>query len=288
MENLKTHFSYMAIAIFVAYRALKTGETPVACVFVNENSREILSVGCNNTNESLNGTRHAEMEAIDNLMAEHDLHNASPEKCAAFFAKLTVYVTIEPCVMCALALEQIGVKKVYFGAANERFGGNGTALKVQADSSYLSIGGIMRVEAIHLLRCFYIQQNVTAPVPKVKKNKDILGKNFPPNLKFSLYVSPALFRHKFGSERLKIFYSDQDVEQEITPRIHHGYAFEDIIRRDYLSNLPALQFINPDELCIKKDIEVLSELLPAIDEKGIPYFRGPSESKKRKISKEDF
>lgn len=287
MKSLKTRFSYMAIALFIAYRALEMGETPVACIFVDELSGKVLSFGCNNTNESLNGTRHAEMEAIDKIMKEYGLYNTSPAECTSFFAKLTVYVTIEPCVMCALALEQVGVKKVYFGAANERFGGNGTVIKAQDDSSYVSIGGIMRVEAIHLLRSFYIQENDSAPVPKVKKNKEIVGKKFPPNLKFLLYMSPAVFILEFGEKRLNVFYSDLEVEKEITPQLNEGYVFEDIIVRDSLSELPDLGVMYHDQqVAIEEDIRSLSQLLPAIDDEGTAYFRSPSESKKRKLAAE--
>ncbi|EDP43899.1 hypothetical protein MGL_2112 [Malassezia globosa CBS 7966] len=44
----------------------------------------------------------------------------------------TLYVTIEPCLMCASALRQIGIQRVVFGAGNERFGGNGTVLPIHS------------------------------------------------------------------------------------------------------------------------------------------------------------
>jgi tRNA-specific adenosine deaminase 2 len=43
---------------------------------------------------------------------------------------ITLYVTVEPCIMCSSALRQLGIKEVYFGCMNERFGGCGGVLGV--------------------------------------------------------------------------------------------------------------------------------------------------------------
>ncbi|WPK26610.1 hypothetical protein PUMCH_003968 [Australozyma saopauloensis] len=283
MTDLQNHFLYMAAATFVAYRALMIGETPVACIFVDNRTGKIVSYGCNNTNESLNGTRHAEFEAIDKIMKKENLLGADAGVCASHFANLTVYVTIEPCVMCALALKQIGIKKVYFGAANERFGGNGTTIKAQGES-YDSIGGIMRIEAIHLLRSFYIQENESAPTPKVKKNKEIHGKEFPPNLDFPLYISAETFKTEFGEERYEIFYGAQALEQEISPKIHLGYSFVDVCSKDILLELPSLDQLYLNKVInVDEDILAMAELLPRVDDQGMPYFYSLSDTKKRKI-----
>jgi len=77
--------------------------------------------------------------------------------------------------MCASLLRQIGVRKVYFGGGNERFGGTGGVLNVQRgngrvaeedgkmdednDGDYKVSGGWLREEAIVLLRKFYVQDN---------------------------------------------------------------------------------------------------------------------------------
>jgi tRNA(Arg) A34 adenosine deaminase TadA len=45
-------------------------------------------------------------------------------------ADTTLYVTVEPCIMCASALRQMGIKRVFYGCANERFGGCGSVLGV--------------------------------------------------------------------------------------------------------------------------------------------------------------
>jgi tRNA-specific adenosine deaminase 2 len=77
--------------------------------------------------------------------------------------------------MCASALRQFGVRAVYFGCYNERFGGTGGVLNIHEDVSvdlgYPVYGGIYREEAIMLLRRFYVQENEKAPDPKGKKER---------------------------------------------------------------------------------------------------------------------
>ena len=46
------------------------------------------------------------------------------------FQDSTLYVTIEPCIMCASAISQIGIKRAVFGASNDRFGGCGSVLSL--------------------------------------------------------------------------------------------------------------------------------------------------------------
>lgn len=74
-----------------------------------------------------------------------------------------LYVTVEPCIMCASALRQYGIRAVYFGCLNDRFGGCGGVMAIHADESvdrpFPAFGGLFREEAIMLLRRFYVQEN---------------------------------------------------------------------------------------------------------------------------------
>jgi tRNA-specific adenosine deaminase 2 len=144
--------------------ALKTDETPVGCVLVHEN--KIVARGMNATNRTLNGTRHAEFMAISSLLT--GTGSQKPGEPARAFVQsdlrgMILYVTIEPCVMCASLLRQYGIKKVYFGAANERFGGTGGVFRINdcagEERGYEVSGGWLREEAILLLRRFYVQEN---------------------------------------------------------------------------------------------------------------------------------
>lgn len=140
-------------------------------------------------------TRHAELEAIDYILSQQ------PPKNPAFGRKphdgppgdnpllrTTLYVTIEPCLMCASALRQIGIGRVVFGAGNERFGGNGTVLPIQStphlplSPPYRSDGGYLREEAILILRQFYLTENTKAPKPKAKARRVLKTEVAPPGV----------------------------------------------------------------------------------------------------------
>eukprot|EP00878_Enallax_costatus_P021810 GHUV01023115.1.p2 GENE.GHUV01023115.1~~GHUV01023115.1.p2 ORF type:complete len:118 (+),score=12.23 GHUV01023115.1:424-777(+) len=77
------------------------------------------------TNHTRNATRHAEFEAIDRILEDHggDVQQVQFDRCQ-------LYVTIEPCIMCAGALSLLGVKEVVYGARNDKFGGCGSIVPV--------------------------------------------------------------------------------------------------------------------------------------------------------------
>lgn len=69
------------------------------------------------------------MEAIDEIFANKSL---TPEMTDRPLSETTLYVTVEPCIMCASALRQVGIKEVFFGCENDRFGGCGSVLGVNS------------------------------------------------------------------------------------------------------------------------------------------------------------
>lgn len=73
--------------------------------------------------------------------------------------------------MCASLLRQFHIRSVYFGCANERFGGTGGVLSIHEDKGveegYHAYGGIFREECVMLLRRFYVQDNEKVPEVKV-------------------------------------------------------------------------------------------------------------------------
>ncbi|KAF9582810.1 tRNA(adenine34) deaminase [Lunasporangiospora selenospora] len=127
------HYGHMRAALDLALEAHSVGEVPVGCVFVHEPSGEIIGRGRNRTNESLNGTRHAEFEAIDMILSQEGYRIQAENPEAHFWKDVALYVTIEPCVMCASALRQLGIGSVYFGAGNDRFGGNGSVFNIHTE-----------------------------------------------------------------------------------------------------------------------------------------------------------
>ncbi len=101
--NLK----YMEMAIEEAYKAMSVNEVPVGCIIVKDG--KVISTGYNKK-ESLNAvTRHAELIAIEK--ASSVLNNWRLNDC-------DIYITLEPCPMCASAIKQARIKNVYCGLSN--------------------------------------------------------------------------------------------------------------------------------------------------------------------------
>ncbi|KAH7926039.1 cytidine deaminase-like protein [Leucogyrophana mollusca] len=167
-----THLHWMQEAMSMAEEALAASEVPVGCVFVRND--RIIAKARNRTNELRNATRHAELEAIDSILADPEL---TPEAVRYPLSDTVLYVTVEPCIMCASALRQLGIKEVFYGCENDKFGGCGSVLGVNQDldhprhPSYKATGGYCRDEAIMVLRRFYVTENTNAPVPKQKATR---------------------------------------------------------------------------------------------------------------------
>ena len=162
---------WMEHAFVMARYALEHQEVPVGCVVVCNN--EIIAKGCNEVNATLNATRHAEMVAIDQLeVYARDIKTPLKDVCG----RSRLFVTVEPCVMCAFALRLIGLCNVVFGCRNDRFGGCGSVLDVHEKELQVSSAPesalpelkltplVREREAIALLQQFYEGENPNAPV----------------------------------------------------------------------------------------------------------------------------
>lgn len=160
----ETEKNFMQTAFKYAYEALESQEVPVGCIFVYKN--EILAVGRNTVNETRNATRHAEMNCIDEVNDYCKINKLSLDEV---FSQIFVYVTVEPCIMCAAALYDLKVKSIIFGCKNDRFGGQtvfnvASVLKTNTEVK----GGFRAEEAMNLLKEFYKGTNPNAPPSKVK------------------------------------------------------------------------------------------------------------------------
>lgn len=167
----------MEEAFKMATEAYEVGEVPIGCVIAKFGEpQRILATGRNMTNEKRNGTRHAELEALDILKANRWTD----------YSNLILAVTIEPCIMCAALLRSLRFGHVYYGASNERFGGCGSIfcthttpnplypeLKVECVKSHVP-------RNINLLRKFYLRENDRAPPEKKKLKLNRVFKEFIP------------------------------------------------------------------------------------------------------------
>jgi tRNA-specific adenosine deaminase 2 len=111
-------FELMREALKEAHVAFHKGEVPVGCVIARDG--EIIARGQNKPNQTKDATTHAEFVAIDVVVER--------EGDSYVFHDCDLYVTVEPCIMCASALLILGFRRVFFGCSNQRFGGCGSVL----------------------------------------------------------------------------------------------------------------------------------------------------------------
>ena len=151
-----------------AKEALSVGEVPVGCLIIYQD--QVIGKGRNEVNITKNATRHAEIVAIDQVKCYCEANSLDYR---SIFKGSSLYVTVEPCIMCCAALRLLQVSKVVYGCVNDRFGGCGSILSVHSDdldenTPFYCISGVMRDEAIELLQQFYLQSNHNAPNPTIK------------------------------------------------------------------------------------------------------------------------
>ncbi|WP_242092569.1 nucleoside deaminase [Aestuariivivens sediminicola] len=145
MEHIFDDSYFMKKALQEAEIAFEKGEIPVGVVIVIDN--KIIARGHNLT-ETLNDvTAHAEMQAITaaaNFLGGKYLHNC------------TLYVTLEPCQMCAGALYWSQISKIVYGARDPERGC--INLKTKLHPKTVIEGGVMETEASVLLKRFFIEK----------------------------------------------------------------------------------------------------------------------------------
>lgn len=139
---------YMQRAIELAQNAEDEGEVPVGAVLVRDN--EIIAEGWNRCIGTHDATAHAEIQVL--RKAGETLQNYR-------LLDTTLYVTLEPCPMCAGALLHSRVKRIVFGAQDLKAGAAGTVLDLfesQAAYHYATVeSGLMALECREQLQAFF-------------------------------------------------------------------------------------------------------------------------------------
>lgn len=118
-EETKSYEKYMKEALRQAAKAEKIGEVPIGCVIVFDD--RIIARGYNRRNTEKSTLAHAEIMAIKK--ASRKLEDWRLEDCV-------MYVTLEPCPMCAGAIVQARIPKVVIGAMNPKAGCGGSILNI--------------------------------------------------------------------------------------------------------------------------------------------------------------
>ena len=141
--------SPMALALAAARAAVARGEVPIGAVIVGPGG-EVLAEAGNRTEELGDPTAHAEMLAI---------RSAAARLGAPRLVDCDLYVTLEPCPMCAQAISFARIRRLYWGAADPKGGGveHGPRIFDQPTCHHIPelYGGLGEREAAELLRDFF-------------------------------------------------------------------------------------------------------------------------------------
>ncbi len=138
----------MRAALLLAEEAAEAGEVPVGCVIVSPGG-ELVGSGRNRRIERRDATAHAEVEAIR-------------QACAALgdwrLGGCTLYVTLEPCPMCAGAIINARIPVVVYGAREDKSGSCGSVIDLFSENYGFRpkvYGGVLKEECAGLLRTFF-------------------------------------------------------------------------------------------------------------------------------------
>jgi tRNA(adenine34) deaminase len=137
----------MRLALEEARNALHLGEVPVGAVIAQE--QDVISVGFNQPIRSVDPTAHAEVVAIRKAARELSNYRLSG---------LTLYVTVEPCMMCVGAIVQARIGTLVYGAPEPKFGAVESLVdlaKVGIPHRLAIVSGILEQECRKVLQDFF-------------------------------------------------------------------------------------------------------------------------------------
>lgn len=153
---------YMKEALKQAKKAYALGEVPIGCVIVHEG--KIIGRGYNRRNTDKNTLAHAEITAINK--ASKVIGDWRLEEC-------TLYVTLEPCQMCAGAIVQARIPEVVMGCMNPKAGCAGSILNIlempQFNHQVKVTRGILEAECSQMLKTFFEELRIRNKQEKAAK-----------------------------------------------------------------------------------------------------------------------
>tara|TARA_B100001013_G_C24370101_1_gene347834 strand:+ start:111 stop:578 length:468 start_codon:yes stop_codon:yes gene_type:complete len=146
---LKVDYKWMKLALKEAKLARKNSEVPVGAVLVNLLNNELISKSGNKIIKKSNPLLHAEIEVI--------LKGVKFFK-SRYLNNTAIYITLEPCLMCAAAISEARISRIYFGAYDKKKGAIENGICLLNKKSYFKpeiYGGILKNDCSKLLKDFF-------------------------------------------------------------------------------------------------------------------------------------
>ena len=167
MQKYSEDEKYMTEAVKQAKKAYALGEVPIGCVIVHD--KKIIGRGYNRRNTDKSTLSHAEIIAI--RRASRVIGDWRLEEC-------TLYVTLEPCQMCAGAIVQARIPRVVMACMNPKAGCAGSVLNIldipQFNHQVETVRGVMEEECAQMLRNFFKELRVRNKAEKEAKKSSLL------------------------------------------------------------------------------------------------------------------
>lgn len=147
----------MELAINEAKLAFDENEVPVGCVIVDQKNNEVIATTHNSMQQDNNACMHAEMKAIE--LACKKINNKNLSSC-------DIYVTLEPCTMCAAAIAYARLSRLYYSASDPKQGAVESGVRFFTSDSCMHTpeiySGMNIAESSELIKSFF---------SKLRKNK---------------------------------------------------------------------------------------------------------------------
>ena len=152
--------NFMNQAFLLAKKALAHDDVPIGAVVVKDN--KIIARGENRVQKCKNPTLHAEIVAIN---------KACKKLGIKFLDDCDLYVTLEPCAMCATAVSFARIKNIYFAATDEKGGGITANAKIFESDKHLWKPNVIHMpeyaeQSTEMLRSFFQKQRANKKEPK--------------------------------------------------------------------------------------------------------------------------
>lgn len=166
VDSANSDEKYMREAIKQAKKAYALGEVPIGCVIVHDG--KIIGRGYNRRNTDKNTLSHAEITAI--RKASKVIGDWRLEEC-------TLYVTLEPCQMCAGAIVQARIPRVVMACMNPKAGCAGSILNIldmpQFNHQVEVVRGVLEEECSQMLKTFFKELRVRNKAEKESKKASV-------------------------------------------------------------------------------------------------------------------
>lgn len=144
------HFSFLKECIEEAKKAIIHNDIPIGCIITKNNI--IIAKSHNMVELKNDSTMHAEIIAI---------RKAQKILGSRFLNECNIYISLEPCAMCAGAILLTRIKNIYFSASDPKFGAAGSLINILNDTKFnhrLNISrGILEYESSELLKNFFLK-----------------------------------------------------------------------------------------------------------------------------------